>query len=295
MSNQNLRQYKQQVDEIALHLIERRASVMVGAGFSRNARCVANSNIQFFSWDELGILFYERLHGKQPDQNQFLNPMQIAEELEVVIGRTGLEQMIRQSIPDLQIVPSEIHENLMELPWNDVFTTNYDTLLERAAEKVISQRYDIVVNQEDLVFSTRPRIIKLHGSFPSQRPFIVTEEDYRRYPIDFAPFVNTVQQSLIENTLCLIGFSGRDPNFLKWIGWIRDNFGNNTSLIYMIVYEEDFSLADQRLFSKRNIVPVNLVTLTENSMSIEKAFSEFFNYLKDEIDKKYPFLWSNHD
>ncbi|MDR0608591.1 MAG: SIR2 family protein [Planctomycetaceae bacterium] len=286
---------EQQLNEIALHLIEKHASVMIGAGFSRNAQCVANSKFQFLSWDELGILFYKRLHGKQPDQNQFFDPMQIAEDLEAVIGRPRLEQLMRQSIPDLQIVPSDLHKRLMELPWNDVFTTNYDTLLERAAETVISQRYDIVVNQEDLVFSTRPRIIKLHGSFPSQRPFIITEEDYRRYPIDFAPFINTVQQSLIENTLCLIGFSGRDPNFLKWIGWIRDNFGNDTSLIYMIVYEENFSLADQSRFLKRNIVPVNLAPFAGNSLFIEKAFSEFFDYLKDEIDKKDPFSWHNRD
>ena len=66
-----------------------------------------------------------------------------------------------------------------ELPWRDVFTTNYDTLLERAADKVSKRRYNVVVNQEDLVNSNdAPRILKLHGSFPSQRPFIITEEDY---------------------------------------------------------------------------------------------------------------------
>ncbi|MDR2762830.1 MAG: SIR2 family protein [Planctomycetaceae bacterium] len=291
MSNQ----IPQQFNEIALHLAEGHASVMVGAGFSRNAQYVANAKVKFLSWEELGILFYKRLHGKQPDQNQFFDPMKIAGDLEAVIGRPGLEQLMRQSIPDLQIIPSKLHENLMTLPWNDVFTTNYDTLLERAAENVISQHYDIVVNQEDLVFSTRPRIIKLHGSFPSHRPFIITEEDYRRYPIDFAPFVNTVQQSLIENTLCLIGFSGRDPNFLKWIGWIRDNFGNNTPLIYMIVYEEDFSPDVQRLFLKRNIVPVNLTPLAGNPIFYEKAFNNFFDYLENKINKEDPFSWPNCD
>ena len=37
--------------------------------------------------------------------------------------------------------------------------------------------------------------------------------------------MNTVRQALLENTLCLIGFSGDDPNFLQWIGWIGDNLG----------------------------------------------------------------------
>lgn len=59
-----------------------------------------------------------------------------------------------------------------------------------------------------------PRIIKLHGSFPSQRPFIITEEDYRTYSKRFAAMVNTVQQALLEKVFCMIGFSCEDSDFL---------------------------------------------------------------------------------
>ena len=72
---------------------------------------------------------------------------------------------------------------------------------------------------------SQPRIFKLHGSFPSQFPLIVTEEDYRTYPSEFAPFVNTVQQAMMETVFILIGFSGDDPNFRNWSGWVRDNLG----------------------------------------------------------------------
>jgi NAD-dependent SIR2 family protein deacetylase len=73
---------------------------------------------------------------------------------------------------------------LVQLPWTDIFTTNYDTLLERAAENITQkeQVYTVVINKEDLALSKSPRIVKLHGSFPSQRPFIITQEDYRKYP-----------------------------------------------------------------------------------------------------------------
>ena len=39
----------------------------------------------------------------------------------------------------------------MNLSWRDVFTTNYDTLLERTADMVTDRRYNVVLNQEDLV------------------------------------------------------------------------------------------------------------------------------------------------
>ena len=38
---------------------------------------------------------------------------------------------------------------------------------------------------------------------------------------------------LWRNIFCLIGFSGEDPNFLNWIGWVRDNLGESTPPIYL--------------------------------------------------------------
>ena len=100
----------------------------------------------------------------------------------------GLEKILKQAVPDEDFVPSRLYKKLMELPWCDVFTTNYDTLLERTADQITNRRYNVVVCQEDLVNSSNaPRIVKLHGSFPSHRPFIITEEDCRTYPVKFAP------------------------------------------------------------------------------------------------------------
>ena len=90
----------------------------------------------------------------------------------------------------------------------DVFTTNWDTLLEKASRRVFDRTYDPVLCSADLATTVAPRIVKLHGSFPSSRPFVVTEEDYRTYPIRFAPLVNTVQQALMESIFLLVGFSG---------------------------------------------------------------------------------------
>ena len=168
------------------------------------------------------------------------------------------------------------------------------TLLERAAEKVVDYKYETIINKEDLVWSSKPRIIKLHGSLPSKRPFVITEEDYRKYPQDCAIFINTVQQSLIENTLCLLGFSGDDPNFLNWIGWIRDNLGqSNAPKIYLLGLL-NLSVGEEQLLQKRNIIPINLKYLCSNKdcshkMAIEK-FVEYMN-TKNTLPKKIE--WGN--
>lgn len=268
---------KPYLNEIAERLWSGHAAVMIGAGFSRNA------HKSFPKWNQLGDIFYKRIHGKVPESNtHYLNVLKLANEIQAAFGRPALDQLLRSSIPDKDYEPSPLHVKLLELPWNDIFTTNYDTLLERASEKVDSQKFDIVINMEDLVYSEKPRIIKLHGSFPSKRPLIITEEDYRKYPQDFAPFVNTVQQSLLENTLCLIGFSGDDPNFLQWIGWIRDYLGKeNSPKIFLIGIFERLSDAQKKLLEEqRSIRLLDISLCTDDKRDHVKALNVFFKYLQ---------------
>ena len=183
------------------------------------------------------------------------NALRIASEYEAVFNRGKLNSFLVESIPDESHEPSDIHKLLLSLPWRDVFTTNYDRLLEWTY--VPERPYQVVKGVKELATAESPRIIKLHGSFPSNEPYIITEEDYRTYPKCFAPFVNTVLQSLIENPLVLIGFSGNDPNFLEWIGWIRDELGEYHSLIYLVGLLS-LTEVDRALLARRRVTPIDL-------------------------------------
>jgi len=84
-----------------------------------------------------------------------------------------------QNIPDDDYKPSDLYKTLLNLPWSDVFTTNYDTLLERTNSL---RKYNVIRTTDDIPIKKKPRIVKLHGSFPSILPYIITEEDYKKYP-----------------------------------------------------------------------------------------------------------------
>ena len=246
------------IKEIASKMKNNRASVMIGAGFSKNAEAIMPTDKKFLDWNSLGDVFFKKLHGRAPDKEKYLNVLKLAEEVEAAYGRTVLNQLIRDNLPDTEYAPSKLHEQLLRLNWRDIFTTNYDTLLERTQEKITDRHYNVILNKEDLIYSAEPRIIKLHGSFPSTLPFVITEEDYRQYPKKSAIFVNTVQQTLIENILCLIGFSGDDPNFLQWIGWIRDNLGKDIASKIYLIGVFNFSNAQLNLLRNRNIIVLDM-------------------------------------
>ena len=290
---ENLKVY---LDEIATRLWDRRAAVMVGAGFSRNA------DEAFPTWNQLGDVLMEKLHGQGIDSNKkaYQNVLQLGEEYEASVGRPALDALLKANCNHPSARPSDLHMRLLRMPWVDVFTTNYDTLLEDTARGLSNVKYTPVYTSTDLAYAKKPRIVKLHGSFPSQRPFVFTQEDYREYPVVRAPFVNTVQQSLLENTFCLIGFSGDDPNFLQWIGWVRDNLGkDNAQKIYMIG-AFGFSAAKLKMLERRGIVVVDMSLCGAISQSDhEKALAVAFSYIEqkngDKATAKWPRAWESFE
>ncbi len=280
------------LNEIAARLWSGHAAIMVGAGFSKNATPIDDSCKSFPDWNQLGELFYEKTRGEKIKEARFLNVLKLADEVQASFGRPMLHQLLRDSIPNDEYEPSNLHVDLLNLPWSDVLTTNYDTLLERAARRVAEYNYQLIVSDQDLIHSRPPRIIKLHGSFPNVEPFIITEEDYRRYPKDFSPFVNTVQQSLLENTLCLVGFSGDDPNFLRWIGWIRDNLGEEKSPKIYLIGVLNLTKAQISLLVKYNIVPVDMSELSDVGVRDHyKGIDKFFKFCSGKKSESDNLAW----
>ncbi|MCM3239555.1 SIR2 family protein [Heyndrickxia oleronia] len=290
-------------------------SVMVGAGFSKNAISLAE-NAFSPNWEELAKKMYESLYPCPSDGDERekwekvlvkktsgKNVLKLAEEYKVAFGRNKLDKFIEDSIGDDKFIPGDLHVKLLELNWNDVFTTNYDTLLERSIDNIsVRKNYKILTSQKDLPGSTHPRIIKLHGSIPNAKPYIICEEDYRTYPVKYAPLVNTVQQSMLETQLCLLGFSGDDPNFLNWLGWLRDNMGENCPQIYLCGIFSEMSEFERKMLESQNITVVNLESLLENNSANKHydAINRFLELLKNygkkrNIFKEVPFrhrpLW----
>ena len=232
------------------------ASVMVGSGFSRNAVPVHPNVGNLPTWDQVASKLHAELYPHEKSDG-YHDPLRTAQEYEAAFGRTELHDALRRLVPQGGYDPGPAHKRLLNLPWADIYTTNWDDLLERAVSNIAEWDYSVITSTDQIPMEARPRIVKLHGSLPGQFPLIVTEEDYRTYPTKFAPFVNTVQQAMMETVFFLIGFSGEDPNFLHWSGWVRDNLGSSAPKIYLAGYLQ-LSQHRRRMLEERNVVPIDL-------------------------------------
>ena len=273
-------------------------AAFIGSGFSKSARKIGDSDKEFPTWSDLakGLIkeLYPSLDENDDTYKRAIVPsefMKFAHEYKNEFGRDKLHNYISNVIPDLNHEPGELHIDLLKLPWADIFTTNYDTLLERTREHVHYRKYELIQSVQDIPGKPKPRIIKLHGSMPSGN-YILTDEDYRTYPNKFSPFINTVQQSLLENIFCLIGFSSEDPNFERWIGWVRDNLGDNQPKIYLFTFDK-ISVQREGLLKKQNIHSISLQKLVHSARKISEALKILFDFLgkNDDIDQ---FSWVNN-
>ena len=154
--------------------------------------------------------------------------------------------------------------------------------MERAAESNLDILYSVVRVPNDIARTQSPRIVKLHGSLPCG-PLIFTEEDFRTYPVKFAPFVNLARQVLLENVLCLVGFSADDPNFLEWSGWVRDQLGDSARPIYLVGCH-DLSDTRRKYLESRKITAIDLSPIIDSDADEDnrhlQAMDNFLDYLE---------------
>lgn len=234
----------------------RGAAVMVGAGFSRCAAQSGDSTRLMPLWMDFSRKLATELDPGDPNL-AYLDPLRLAELYKAQFGQQTLNDLIRAEIDDSAWSPGDLHTKLLQLPWSDVLTTNWDTLLERASERVHVPIYSTVAKQTDLAAVAPPRITKLHGTVNITEELIFTQEDYRRYPETHAAFVNFSRQVFIENELCMLGFSGEDPNFLQWTGWVRDHLQSQSRRVYL-VGALNLSAAKRKYLESINVAPIDL-------------------------------------
>jgi hypothetical protein len=110
------------------------------------------------------------------------------------------------------------HALLAALPVDEVVTTNYDALFERASR---------AIGREVSVLPHAPRaggkrwILKMHGCVTDADHIVLTREDYLRYDHRRQALAAIVQALLITRHMLFVGFSLKDDNFHRIADAVR--------------------------------------------------------------------------
>ena len=130
-------------------------------------------------------------------------------------GRDVLEGNILAMLVAVDRHPTLGHHWLSKLPIDDVWTTNYDTLLEQVIPEV-----SVVSSDNDLQDHRRlqrRRIIKMHGSLTVDNPPgwlkspVITRRDYEEYDIRNPRLWAALRATYLTKSMLFLGFSFTDP------------------------------------------------------------------------------------
>lgn len=118
--------------------------------------------------------------------------------------------------------PCEYHKTIVATNYKHIITTNYDALLEKAAQqegyKSLLTRSYSYIEQQNLsmaIYSGKTAIIHAHGKIADIKldQFVLTEDDYlaiMKHNLGFRLIINSI---FLTNSVLFAGYGGSDPHF----------------------------------------------------------------------------------
>jgi hypothetical protein len=112
-----------------------------------------------------------------------------------------------------QIKSSRVHELIVELGFQTIYTTNYDSNIERAFH-VHGEKARKIVNVKDFLSAEQDerQVIKLHGDFEDDDSIVLTETDYFDRLSFESPLDIRLRSDVLARPILFIGYSLSDIN-----------------------------------------------------------------------------------
>jgi HEPN domain-containing protein len=172
----------------------------------------------------------------------------------------------------------------VELPFDTIYTTNFDLLLEDAYSEE-TRPFRSLVGELQLPFHagrTASSIIKMHGDLRHEEHIVVTQHDYDSF-MDRYPVVAThLSAMLITRTPLFIGYSLSDPDFENIRKVVRARLGEFERMAYVIQFDVDSQQVEEALSAKLHIISLDSGSAT----SRDEVLASFFSEVQGQLDTK---------
>lgn len=133
-----------------------------------------------------------------------------------------------------------IHNQIIKFNTQTIITTNYDNLIEQAAEKN-SEMIRVISKDSDLPYRKSGReLIKIHGDFESDN-FVLKEDDYLAYSRNFTLIENYIKSIIGTKVVLFIGYSFNDPDIKQIFSWAKDILHGDFQPAYLIETGKEYN------------------------------------------------------
>jgi len=249
----------------------------VGAGFSMNAQLPEDQELP--DWTSLTVGLAEAA-GISPAQG---GP-QVASEYERLFGRVQLIEAIRRALYVDDATPGAAHVALAKLPFDTIYTTNFDLLLEGAFSR-IARPFRSIVGELQMPFHGGPQttnIVKMHGDVTHQEHIVITTEDYDDYLDNYPVIATHLSAQLITRTPLFIGYSLSDPDFSNIRKIVKSRLGKFERMAYVVRFDSSSEAFDEKLQDNLHIISLS----TQLGTNKDRLLAQFLDDIQDRIDAR---------
>jgi len=187
--------------------------------------------------------------------------------------------------------PTSTHLALTTNLWKNIFTTNYDQLLESALDRN-NINFNLVTHEDNygLEQSDFISLYKIHGGVTNIREWTLDEQSYLNFS-DKYPFLDAkLKATLLPHSIVYVGCSMVDPRVIEWYQYCEDK-KLSSQLEYSIVIIRDSaweSLPEelQQLYLRSNIHPLFFENFEELPLLFNEVNNELNNTSIEKVSKE---------
>lgn len=249
----------------------------IGAGFSQNARLPDGHTMP--DWPGL-----TKILAAATGPSRGLDGPQVASAYEHSFGRVQLIETIRQSLKSGLAEPGTAQQAFAQLPFDTIYTTNFDLLLEDA-NSIVRRPFRSLVGELQMPFhggQVTANIVKMHGDLRHEEHMIITKEDYDGFLANYPVISTHLSAMLITRTALFIGYSLADPDFNHIREVVRSRLGRFQRMSYIIQFNQTRKRVESMLTEGLHVLNFSV----GRNQVIDDMLAEFFRSVQEELDAR---------
>lgn len=247
----------------------------IGAGFSLNAKLPEGEVMP--DWSGLTKILISEIGSVKPKTGP-----DVASSYEHKFGRVQLIEKIRHILHSDSVVPGKAHLSFVQLPFDTIYTTNFDLLIEDACVSK-GKPYRSLVGELQLPFHGGPlttNIVKMHGDLRHEEHIVINREDYDGF-LEKYPVISThLSSMLITHTALFIGYSLTDPDFTHIRKVVQSRLGRFQRMSYVIQFNQSTAQSKKMLDEHLHVINFKI----DKNDSIDEILANFFDNIQEELD-----------
>lgn len=230
-------------------------------------------------WSELAFALADHV-----ETDPKASPPEIAQRYEQRFGRVQLIEAIREALHPEKARPGKAHRTFAQLPFDTVYTTNFDLILEEAYAEA-TRPFRSLVGELQMPFHAgqiASSIVKMHGDLRHEEHIIVTREDYQGFMEKYPVIATHLSAMLITRTPLFIGYGLLDPDFQNIRRIVRSRLGVFERMSYVIQFDVSQESMENALSENLHIISLD----SSAGASRDELLSLLFKEVQSELDTK---------